>query len=369
MTAEKPDEIAEVEGARKAPSVAVCIGTYNQARYLSECLESVLAQTYPVEEIWVSDDASTDGTREMMEESCRRHPTVRYHRNEVNRGIAENLSFALARPSADLIARIDSDDRMEPAFVATLAALMAQYPEAGYAHADVVEIDGEGARTRVRRLHRSAIYETPEESLRKNAQGYRVAADCILFRAAALKQANYYHANASWQSAEDWDLSIRMAILGWGDVYAATPLACYRVWDDSGMVRFKRKAAEIECVTNVYKGTLEPEYIRRGWSTRVLRTNMRRRAVAYADALDSPLFSEEERAIYQARLRELGDSFSLSVAIFLAGKGFNPLVRRFRRGKIRLRDLEKSMLRGMTRPGRSGRKATTPAAGAAGTAL
>ena len=342
-----------------APSVSVCIGTYNQARYLVECVESILAQTCPVEEIWVSDDASTDNTQMVMEELCRRYSTVRYYRHSSNQGIAKNLSWALAQPFTELIARIDSDDKMEPRFIETLAGLMKKYPQAGYGHGDVYEIDSRGVRTRVRRLQRSAVYEDAEESLRKNAQGYRVAADCILFRAAALKQANYYHANASWKSAEDWDLSVRMAILGWGNVYAAEPLASYRVWDDSGQARFKRKVAEIECVTKVYMGTLEPEYIRRGWSTGILRKNMRRRAVGFADALDSPLFSEAERAIYKARLRELGDSVSLSVAIFLAEAGFNPIVRRMRRVKIRLKDQVKSWLRGMKKPERSAGEAAS----------
>ena len=300
-----------------------------------------------------------------MKDFCRRHPTIRYHRNTLNRGIAENLSFALAQPSADLIARVDSDDRMEPEFVATLAALMSEYPQAGYGHADVCEIDSNGAPTRMRRLHRSAAYETPEESLRRNAQGYRVAADCILFRAQALKQANYYRPNSSWKSAEDWDLSIRMAILGWGNVYAAAPLACYRVWDDSDLARFRRRVPEIECVTRVYKDTLEPEYIRRGWSTRVLRTNMRRRAVAYADALDSPLIGPAECEIYKARLRELGDSPSLSLAIFLAEKGFNPLLRRARRAEIRIKDFVKSVLRRLRRSGRVGREPAPSARGEA----
>lgn len=347
-----------------APSVSVCIGTYNQAQYLTECIESVLAQTYPIKEIWVSDDASTDGTREVMAEICKRHSTVRYHRHAVNLGIARNLSLVLAQPSTELIARIDSDDRLEAGFAATLADLMTEYPRAGYAHSDVYEIDGHGARTRVRRLYRSQVYESPEESLKKGAQGYRVAANCILFRAAALKQANYYYANDSWRSAEDWDLSLRVAILGWGNVYAATPLASYRVWDDSGLARFKRKVPEIECVTKVYKDTLAPEYIKRGWDTEILRKNMRSRAVAYADALDSPHFSEAEREIYKQRLRELGDSAGLSLAIFLARTGSNPLVRSVRRAKIRMKDLAKDWLGAIRRSEGGDRNAETGAAAA-----
>ena len=40
-----------------SPTVAVCIGTYNQAQYLRGSIESALAQTYPIQEIWVADDA------------------------------------------------------------------------------------------------------------------------------------------------------------------------------------------------------------------------------------------------------------------------------------------------------------------------
>jgi glycosyltransferase involved in cell wall biosynthesis len=332
-------------GILRTPTVAVCIGTYNQAQYLARCIESVLAQSYPLEEIWVSDDASTDGTQALMEEICAHYPAVCYHRHPENSGIARNLSWALSRPNTELIARIDSDDELEPGFVETLVGLMGSHPQAGYGHCDVYEIDSYGVPTRVRRLYREDVYETPEESLKKNANGYRVAANCILFRAAALKQANYYYANASWKAAEDWDLSVRMAILGWGNVYAAAPLARYRVWDDSGRARFKRKVQEIECVTRLYKSTLESEYIKRGWSTRVLRKNMRRRAVSFADCIDSPLLSEDEREICKSRLRELGDSFSLSVSIFLADAGFSPLVRRLRRAELRLKDCAKSLLR------------------------
>jgi hypothetical protein len=113
-------------------------------------------------------------------------------------------------------------------------------------------------------------------------------------------------------------------------------------------------------------GTLEPEYIRRGWSTGILRKNMRRRAAGFADALDSPLFSETERAIYKARLRELGDSVALSAAIFLAEAGFNPIVRRMRRVKIRLKDQVKSWLGGMKKPERSAGEAVSGKGTAAG---
>ena len=74
---------------------------------------------------------------------------------------------------------------------------------------------------------------------------------------------------------------------------------------------------------------------------------LRKRAVGFVDALDSPLFTEMERETYKSRLRELGDSFLLSLAIFLAEARFNRLLRPIRRIKLKLKDYVKGYLRVM----------------------
>ena len=113
------------EQAVSAPlSVGICIGTYNQGQYLRGSIESALAQTYPIQEIWIADDGSTDDTRAIAEEYSARHANVHYHRHPENVGPARNLSWVLARPSTDLVVRLDSDDRLEPTYVEVLAGLM-----------------------------------------------------------------------------------------------------------------------------------------------------------------------------------------------------------------------------------------------------
>ena len=63
-------------------TAAVCIGTYNQAQYLRGSIESALAQVYPIEEIWIADDCSTDDTQAIVQEYCERYPNVHYHRHD-----------------------------------------------------------------------------------------------------------------------------------------------------------------------------------------------------------------------------------------------------------------------------------------------
>jgi glycosyltransferase involved in cell wall biosynthesis len=326
-------------------SVAICIGTYNQAEYLQGAIESALAQTYPIQEIWVSDDCSTDSTPEVMKELCEKYPKVRNVRQPANLGMAGNFSYVLSKPTTDLIVSLDSDDRLEPEYVAVLAALMEQHPEAGVAHAAVNEIDQHGLKRRVRRLARSKLFESSEDALKRNASACRVAANLILYRAQALKDANYYNPNLTWSFSMDWDLYLRIAAKGWGNVYSDQVLSNYRVWEDAQQVRAKRKMSEVATNILVYKTTLEPEFALRGWDVAILAKYRHRRAVRYADAIDSPLFSKEERQEYKILLRELGDSPTLSVAIYLADHGFNPVLRAARKIKLSAKDVVKKAIR------------------------
>jgi glycosyltransferase involved in cell wall biosynthesis len=328
-----------------ALTVAICIGTYNQSQYLRASIESALAQTYPIQEFWVSDDASTDDTSAVMAEICRDYPHIRYYRQPKNLALPGNLSWLLSQPKTDLIVRLDSDDRLEPDYVAVLAELMRQHPRAGFAHCDVSELDKDNGRPRIRRLNRTKVFESGDEALRSNASGYRTAANCILYRAQALREVNYYIPNLDWRTCEDWDMTLRMAAAGWGNVYAAKTLSNYRVWDDAQGVRAARKMSEVMTNIAIYKHTLIPEYQRRGWSIAPLEQNMRHKAIRFADAIDSPLFTDKDRVAYKALLRELYPSRGLSLAIACADMGLNPLVRWWSRTKLRAKDAVKVILR------------------------
>ncbi len=305
-----------------APTVAICLPTYNQGKYLPESVSSASQQDYPGVEVWVSDDASTDDTPSVMEALCQKFPQVRYRRQPANLGISLNNNWLLSQPSTDFIVRLDSDDRVEPSYVATLLALMEKYPAAGYAHASIREIDENGNPRRIRRLGGRGEYQDDAAALRASSTGYRVAANIVMFRREALQALGFYRPGMNF--AEDWDLSIRFADAGWGNAYCPEILGSYRVWTDAGNVRPMRKALELRGCVIVHEESLGPAFKRRGWDIGPLQAQRTKLALAHAASLASPIFKPEERAEIEALLIQLGGEKSLRPRIRLINKGWAP---------------------------------------------
>ena len=132
--------------------VSVALGTHNGARYLVEQLESILAQTHPVAEIVLSDDASGDGTVQLAERTLAAHrstdaatPELVVLRNPVALGVTANFAQALGAASGDLVALSDQDDVWHADRVARAVAEFASRPGLDLVAADARLVDEAGA--------------------------------------------------------------------------------------------------------------------------------------------------------------------------------------------------------------------------------
>lgn len=103
-----------------AHTVAVVIPCHNYGQYLGECLESVLAQTYPPDEIVVVDDASTDDSAAVAERYAGRG--VRLIRFETNQGVAAARNAGIDATTAAYLVCLDADDLLDARYVATCRA-------------------------------------------------------------------------------------------------------------------------------------------------------------------------------------------------------------------------------------------------------
>jgi glycosyltransferase involved in cell wall biosynthesis len=125
------DGQSEVEAEKAAPppappAVSVIIATYNASAYISEALDSVLAQTFRDYEIIVVNDGSPD-TLELERALEPYHGRIVYIKQE-NRGVSGARNTGIRAARATLIAHLDPDDLWEPEYLAVQVAAMRNDP-------------------------------------------------------------------------------------------------------------------------------------------------------------------------------------------------------------------------------------------------
>jgi GT2 family glycosyltransferase len=97
--------------------VSVTIVTYNSGRFIKRCLESVLAQRYPHKEVIVVDNASTDGTTDILEQFDDRCKIL-YNQENIGFAAAQNQAIGLA--NGDWILTLNPDMLLLPNFLQAL---------------------------------------------------------------------------------------------------------------------------------------------------------------------------------------------------------------------------------------------------------
>ena len=101
------------------PLISILINNFNYAKFLSQSIESALAQTYPNVEVVVVDDCSTDGSRQVLEQYADGIVTVL---QEKNGGQAAAINSGFRASHGDIIMMLDSDDYLYPHAAGRVAA-------------------------------------------------------------------------------------------------------------------------------------------------------------------------------------------------------------------------------------------------------
>ncbi|MDQ3665032.1 MAG: glycosyltransferase family 2 protein [Acidobacteriota bacterium] len=118
--------------------------TYNGERYLRDQLASIAAQTRLPDELVVSDDHSTDATREIVTCFAASAPfPVRLHVNEQNVGSTKNFERAIRLCDGDVIALSDQDDVWLPEKLRRIEGCLLRNPRVGLVFTDAEVVDEE----------------------------------------------------------------------------------------------------------------------------------------------------------------------------------------------------------------------------------
>lgn len=214
------------------PLVSVIIPTRNRGGRLPRALASVQRQTYPRLEIIVVDDASEDGTPEIVAQM--KDPRIRYERHDTNRGGAAARNTGIRAATGEIIGFLDDDDQWEPEKTAEQLKLLRHY--------DVVVCTTTDIDRARHRLERKQVLD-----LRDLRRGPFGGTGVLMAKAFVLKEIMF---DESLPRGQDWDLFIRIA-LKYTIGYLNRPLLRY---DDGNHRRITNRLQDVPL------GHLEQEF-------------------------------------------------------------------------------------------------------------
>lgn len=186
------------------PRVTVLMPVFNREAYVSEAIESVLAQSVADFEFVIVDDASTDGTAEILAQWAVRDTRIRLLTAPRNLGIAEAPNLGLRAARAAFVARLDSDDVMSPGRLASQLAVLESQSDVVLVSSAYEVMDQSG-----RTLGVWSAQE-PHEVVRFFLRFTNIVGGGghVTFRRAAVLALDGY--DARYPSSEDYDLWVRL---------------------------------------------------------------------------------------------------------------------------------------------------------------
>lgn len=195
------------------------IPAYNQAEYLSDAIQSVLAQSYWNYEIIVVDDGSTDDTAAIAR---RFGAAVRYVYQE-NQGLAGARNTGILHGQGEYVALLDADDLWLPSFLTQMVALAAGRPEAALYYCGVCYMDAAGRELpqpgAARIVPAGAMYMA---ILRANF----LIPSAVMLRRSVVEE-NLF--DVAFRRLQDWELWVRLLRQGYTFAGRTEELVRYRV--------------------------------------------------------------------------------------------------------------------------------------------
>ena len=152
--------------------------TYNPGRYVSEAIESILAQTFTDFEFLISDAGSTDGSAEVMRRYADSDQRIRLIIRP-KAGIVRALNELIAVAQGDLIARMDADDIALPVRFERQVAYLNEHPECVLVGSRVLIIDPDGGELTV--LGRALSHEQIVDDFLAN-RGQMIYHPAVMYR-------------------------------------------------------------------------------------------------------------------------------------------------------------------------------------------
>ena len=224
------------------PAVTALVLNWNGAAVAGDCLRSLQAQDYAALEVLVVDNASTDGSAEMI---AREFPDIRLHVNAENLGFGggNNVGIGLAR--APYVLMCNNDTRLQPDAVRCLVEALEADPWAGSATGCIIlaetgKVDATGIVVCPDGLALGRGRAEPPEAMDEPAEVFYASDCCCLYRAAMLDDLRLpdgeLYDEDFFAYADETDMGWRAQRLGWKSLYVPGAVVYHHHAASSGSV-------------------------------------------------------------------------------------------------------------------------------------
>ena len=206
---------------------ACLINHYNYGAFVSEAIESVVAQSHPLDEILVVDDGSRPEDLDLLKKVARAHSSVRVHAKE-NGGQLSCFEAGLEHSSAEVLFFLDADDSWTTGYVERVLALLEERPDVDF------------VATAERRIFEDGRIE--ERGGASRDLGYSVArglnhggpwvgqpTSCLAIRRSIVERILPLPLAEHWRTSADEALVYGSSLVGARKYFLGEPLVNYRI--------------------------------------------------------------------------------------------------------------------------------------------
>ena len=200
---EKVEQIvpAKTTAPVAAPRVSVLMAVHNGRDFVRQAVKSIYRQTFQDFEFVIVDDASTDGTSEILEQLKNPHTTI--IRNETKQGLPRSLNIGLRHCKGELVARMDADDISLPERFAKQVMFLDSHPDITMVGTWYYFTDAAGKILKIVKMP-TRDSEIRQQLLHKNAFGHGT----IMIRRKALVSCGGY--DERFKCCQDLELWLRL---------------------------------------------------------------------------------------------------------------------------------------------------------------
>ncbi len=193
--------------------------SFNQGRFLADCIDSVLLQTEIEVEHIIVDAGSSDETIEVL----KRYPHLIWS-SEQDDGMSDGINKGFRRATGDWVMWLNCDDYLLPGALAQVARFIRGHSEADIVHGDCVFVKED--KTPIRRK-----YDTPVDEWDFLFVGCCIPSTSTFYRREIITSGQLL--DTAYRNCMDWEYYLRLTRQGYHFGYVPAALACFRWYEDS----------------------------------------------------------------------------------------------------------------------------------------